>query len=545
MNPRIELLTLLESAPAAPVFGRAWPHGAQRAALSDASHLRHALADVACDTDAEAVLCLDAGFPLPDDRLIARLLAGPADAWHAGLRLGLEGQPRQLDHVSPLWMLNAPLDPTIETTSWRLSLRALLVRTRVLSQLSGPEGGFDTLTGAGLDLGLRWIRGGALIRHVPDLVPEGSARDDVPTDADGIRLIVRHHGRLWAGWALQRALVTREVGVAGVASLGRLVRASNVAPIAHYTPADRAPGSVDRTVSVIIPTIDRYAYLEPLLHQLAAQTMAPHQVIVADQTPSDRRREDLTHVEPDLPVTVIGLQSPGQSTARNAALRQATGELVLFLDDDDEIGPDLLEGHLQRLVEGVDASCGGVDDATAGPPPEGFRHRRASDVFPTNNTMLRRAVLQRTKLFDPAFDRLPMEDHDLGMRLHQGGSLLVYDPSVLVFHHHASVGGLRVHGTRAVTRASSRRSLTERNLPAVTELYLAHRYLTSRQGREGRAIRVVGVLSGDGPMGRRMGRAAIQLVLLPGTVRAIRRADRAAMEMAATHRGIPSLGSEA
>lgn len=544
VNPLIELLILAGSGPVGTAAKRDWPHGPQRAVACTASALHEALAAPAAAPDVEAVLCLDAALPLPDPGLLARLLAGPADAWHAGLRLGLEGQPRMLDHVSPLWMLNAPLDHSIETTSWRVSMRALLARVAVFDQLGGPGPAFDTLAGAGLELGLRWIRAGALMRHVPDLVPDSSAPDELPTDADGIRLIGSHYGRLWAGWALQRALVTREVGVAGATSLGRLVRASSAAPGAHYIPAHRAAGSVDRTVSVVIPTLDRYAYLEPLLHQLAAQTVVPHQVIVTDQTPTDRRRHDLTDIEPELHVTVIGLPFPGQSTARNAALRQATGELVLFIDDDDEIGHDLLAEHLRRLIDGVDASCGGVDDATAGPPPVGFRHRRASDVFPTNNSMMRRVALERTGLFDPAFDGLPMEDHDLGMRLHQAGALLVYDPSVLVFHHHAPVGGLRVHGTRAITRASSRRSLTERNLPTVTELYLGHRYLTGRQRHEGRAVRLLSTLSGDGPTLRRLGRAAIQVALLPDTVRTMRRADRAAVALAATHLGVPPLGPE-
>ncbi len=91
-------------------------------------------------------------------------------------------------------------------------------------------------------------------------------------------------------------------------------------------------------------------------------------------------------------------------------------------------------------------------------------------MFPTNNTMLRRSALERSGLFDLAFDRGSRADHDLGMRLHLAGAALVYDPDVEVYHHHAPIGGLRTHGARTVTRASARRSLTQRNLPSVTEL---------------------------------------------------------------------------
>ena len=162
--------------------------------------------------------------------------------------------------------------------------------------------------------------------------------------------------------------------------------------------------------------------------------------------------------------------------------------MALFIDDDDEIPPTLLEDHLRLLGDGIDAICGAVDDATAGPPPPGFRHRRSSDVFPTNNATVRMTALARSGLFDPAYDHGPRADHDIGMRLHLSGAVMVYDPSVQVHHLHASSGGLRTHGARKVTRASARRSLTQRDLPAVTQQYLARRYYDDRQRREGRAV---------------------------------------------------------
>ncbi len=537
MSGSIELITLTGRG----TFRPEWTLGPQRAVAATAPRLHSTLVD----STADAVLCLDARLPLPAEELLRDLLAGPGDAWHGGLRLGLAGQPPLLDHVNPLWMLNASAPPDIASTSWRISLRALLVRTTVLRQLGGPDGVFDTLGGAGLDLGLRWIRAGALTRHIPDLVAEATIAEAPPSEADGIRLVTRHHGRRWAAWAVQRALVTGEIGATSAARLLALTTHRRPEAPPHYEPPARAPGRLDRTVSVIVPTIDRYTYLEPLLHQLAAQTVAPHEVIVADQTPGDRRRDDLGTIEPDLPVTVIGLPQPGQSTARNAAIEASTGELLLLLDDDLDIEPDLIADHLRRLQSGVDATSGGVDDATAGPPPEGFRHRRASDVLPGGHTILRRASLRRSGLFDPAFDHGPRADHDLGMRLHLGGAVLIYDPTVMVFHFHAPAGGLRVHGARKITRASARRSLTQRNLPAATELYLGRRYFTAHQNAEADAVRIMSILSGDGPRFRRLVRAGVQLALLPGSLRTIRAQRRRAEAFLADHRELPQLTTAA
>jgi GT2 family glycosyltransferase len=533
MRPSIELINLT----GAGTYERVWDHGPQRVVAATPSRLSAALRP----STADAVLCLDARLPVPSPETLDRLLDGPGDAWHSGLLLGLDGHPRAIDYVNPLWMLNAPANPSLESTSWRLSLRALLVRTTVLDQLGGPARGFDTLSGVGLDLGLRWTLAGALVRHTPDLAAASAPVDSPPTDIDGLRIISRQYGRQWAGWSLARGAANHELSCKQLLRLGRTILRTGRETTAPYLPPGRAPGSTDRTVSVIVPTIDRYAYLEPLLHQLAAQTVPPHEVIIADQTPQDRRRSDLARIEPSLPVTVIGLPIPGQSTARNAAIQRSTGELLLFIDDDDEIGPDLIGAHMERMTDGIDASCGGVDDATAGPPPEGFQHRRASDVFPTNNTMLRREALQASGLFDLVYDRGSRADHDLGMRLHQQGAMLLYDPSVLVFHHHAPAGGLRSHGARTVTRAGARRSLRIRHLPSTTELYLGRRYFTDRQNRENGPIRLFSLLAGEGSVLRQVLRAVVQIVLLPSSARQIAASQREASLVLADRPSIPPL----
>jgi len=490
----------------------------------------------------DAVLLMDAAFALPDGGLLARLLDGPADVWHGGVALGLGDQPRSWDRVDPLSMFSAPVDPSVEVTSWRVSLRAALIHSEVIRQLGAPDPDFETLSGAGLDLGLRWIRSGALVRHVPSLVSADAEPELPPTVGDGLRLVARHRGRMWAGWAFLRGL-RQEIPIRSVVASARRLRTTEPPALVHYAaPEERqVGGDTDRTVSVILPTVDRYSYLEPLLQQLAAQTIAPHQVIVADQTPLDHRRHDLASVAPSLPLSVIELGEPGQCTSRNAAIAAATGEFLLFIDDDDDVPVDLIEGHLSRMLDGVDASSGAVDDATAGPPPVGFRHRRASDVFPTNNTLLRRSALVPTGLFDPAYDRGARADHDLGMRLHLSGAQLVYDPSIEVFHHHAPVGGLRTHGARKVTRAGSRRSLTQRHLPSLTERYLAHRYFRPDQAGEGLVISALSQLGGDGPRWRRVARAALQLVLMPSTVRALRCVDRDARALLTRRPPIPDL----
>lgn len=516
---------------------QSWPHGSAQITGTQVDEVADALAQVRAD----AVLCLTAAAPVPEPDLLERLLAGPADVWHAGLRLGLGGHPRVLDYVQPQWMLTTPVDPSAEVTSPLLSLRAVLIRRTVLEQLGGLDRSFTTLSGAGLEAGVRWTRAGALIRHVPELVPVGTEPCTPPSQVDGLRIILGQFGRKWAIWALGRSIRHREISAGEIRSALGVIRDNPPPAAPHYRTPHQNSGDTQRTVSVILPTIDRYSYLEPLLHQLSGQTRPPHQVLIVDQTPHDRRRDDLSLVAPRLPVEIHALDTPGQSTARNLAIGHATGEALLFIDDDDEIPDDLIEQHLLRLSPGVDAICGGVDDATAGPPPPGFRHRRASDVFPTNNTLLRREALTRSGLFDPVFDRGPRADRDIGTRLHLSGAMMVYDPSVMIFHHHAPAGGLRTHGARRVTRASARRSLTVRHLPALTELYIGMRYYTRRQQQEMRLLRMLSALSGEGQRNQRAMRMVVQASLQPSTYRHILRTEREARRLMSNRPEIPSL----
>ena len=96
--------------------------------------------------------------------------------------------------------------------------------------------------------------------------------------------------------------------------------------------------------------------------------------------------------------------------------------------------------------------------------------------------------------------------------------------------------------TDTAARASARRSLTERNLPSVTELYLGRKYFTEDQRAEGRRIALLSNFSREGSGVRRLQRAAVQLALLPSTWKLLRDADRRAARLFASRPSTPALG---
>ncbi|HWZ85066.1 MAG TPA: glycosyltransferase family A protein [Thermoanaerobaculia bacterium] len=523
-----------------------WPLGRAIGVAATPGALHRAVADELARSAAEAQLFWGSRLGAPNPARIEEALGRPGDVWHAGLRLGMGGLPAAIDFVAPVWMLNCDPDPAVEATSWRLSLEACLARTEVLRSLGGPRPEFETLAGAGLELGHRWITRGALIRSLPSLLAgaeKETERVRLPLE-DEMRFVRARFGRFWLRWSLLRAVLTKRAGLREAVALGRRLEREPTFPVPPPLRGASAPDrpSRRRTVTVLVPTVDRYPYLEKLLEQLGRQTVRPLEVIVVDQTSPERRRANLAASFPSLPLRVIELDRAGQCSSRNAGLEASSGDCILFLDDDDEVPSDLIERHLASLdAFRNEVSCGVAEEDGAGPLPEAFRLYRSSDVFPTNNSLIVRDVLSRSGLFDLTYDRGARADADLGMRIYLAGCLMVLNPEIKALHHHAPSGGLRTHGARVITYASSRKRLMHRHLPAITEIYLARRYFSERQADEFLWLQAVATLAFKGAVLRRALKAVIGVALLPDTLRQIRRRDREARALLGAGPRIPRL----
>jgi glycosyltransferase involved in cell wall biosynthesis len=112
--------------------------------------------------------------------------------------------------------------------------------------------------------------------------------------------------------------------------------------------------------SVIIPTHNRPDLVVRAIRSVYSQTCPPHEVIVID----DASQPPLV-----LPADLAGgrtrvirnERSIGGAAARNTGLRDASTEIVAFLDDDDEWLPEKMEIQLAWLRDNPDASlvtCG-------------------------------------------------------------------------------------------------------------------------------------------------------------------------------------------
>jgi glycosyltransferase involved in cell wall biosynthesis len=276
-----------------------------------------------------------------------------------------------------------------------------------------------------------------------------------------------------------------------------------------------------------------------LLGQLRSQTVPPLEIVIVDQTRKDRRQEDLPAKFPELPIRVFTMDRAGQCSSRNTGIEASRGEFLLFLDDDDEVPPDLIEKHLEAIEAFGSEVSSGVAEEVGAPLPDAFKRTRTSDVFPTNNSLIRKSILAGSGLFDLAYDRGARADADLGMRIYLAGNLMVLNSDIRVLHHHAPSGGLRTHGARVITYASSRSRLLHRHLPTTTEIYLDRRYFSKRQVTEALWLSLLGTFSVRGSAPRRAAKAALAALLLPHTLWVVRKQGRRAAELLRDHPRIP------
>ncbi len=184
-------------------LGEVWP--AEASPISLIARVQQVLET----SSAEAFLFWDSVLGAPDGHLIQEVTGSCGGVWHAGLLLGMSGLPGMMDFVNPTWMLNCDSNPAQESTSWRLSLRASLIRTEVIRKMGFISPEFKTLEAAGLDLGHRYISRGVILRNLPSLVSKTIIphMPEIPIE-DEFRFIRRRFGRSWTRWTLMRAALT-------------------------------------------------------------------------------------------------------------------------------------------------------------------------------------------------------------------------------------------------------------------------------------------------------------------------------------------------
>lgn len=105
-------------------------------------------------------------------------------------------------------------------------------------------------------------------------------------------------------------------------------------------------------ISIIIPVYNVEKYVSICINSILEQVFEDYEIILVDDGSKDRSGSICDEYrEKDSRISVIHKTNGGLSDARNAGLKQAKGEYLLFVDSDDYIG----ENSLQSIAKCVES----------------------------------------------------------------------------------------------------------------------------------------------------------------------------------------------
>ncbi len=231
-------------------------------------------------------------------------------------------------------------------------------------------------------------------------------------------------------------------------------------------------------LSLIIPTYQREAVLRATLRDVLRQEYLAYEIIVVDQTAAHEPDTEAVLAELDAAGKLIWLRVGWASLprARNVGIRQAQGDIVVFIDDDVQLPPDFLAMHARHYQrEDVGAIAGRVLDRQkladspdlsidllppeASDPAIAWYHldlvhtvkpQRVLSARGCNMSFRRSLFIQHHLWFDERFRGSAVrEESDVCLRLRATGCIIWYDPEAWLVHLGEETGGCHDLSTRS------------------------------------------------------------------------------------------------
>lgn len=230
------------------------------------------------------------------------------------------------------------------------------------------------------------------------------------------------------------------------------------------TAETRPPMQTPASLSIIIPNWNGAHFLPTCLDSLAAQTVAPLEVIVVDNASTDGSQALLR--DRYVWVRLLALdENRGFTGACNAGMTAARGDYVALLNNDTEVDAGWVAAVVDAFARTPDAgsiaskmllfdqrdhfhTAGDFFTRSGRPGNRGVWQRdvgqydREEYVFSAcgGSAVYRRTMLDQIGLLDDDFF-FSGEDVDLGWRAQLAGWRCLYTPQAIVYHHLSATGG--------------------------------------------------------------------------------------------------------
>jgi glycosyltransferase involved in cell wall biosynthesis len=104
-------------------------------------------------------------------------------------------------------------------------------------------------------------------------------------------------------------------------------------------------------ISVVIPTYNRPEYLKKAIETVLAQTYKNIEIVIVDDTSYVDNRKIVDSFNDDRILYFKNKKNMGAPFSRNKGIKEAKGEYVAFLDDDDEWKPEKLVKQLKEFSD--------------------------------------------------------------------------------------------------------------------------------------------------------------------------------------------------
>jgi GT2 family glycosyltransferase len=212
-------------------------------------------------------------------------------------------------------------------------------------------------------------------------------------------------------------------------------------------------------LTIIIATYNRKDILQKALDAYRSQS-APEEILemlVVDDGSTDGTDSMVAQSNEGSPIPIRYFRQDhrGAAAARNLAIREARGDLLLFTDDDVVPSHTLVEEHLKWHRQNPDpcvAVLGFIPwDPEVHPTPfmnwlimggpllnlrECSKRKEVGlGFFYTGNLSLKAEFLRKNGTFDEDFRSYGYEDLELGYRLTRRGLRLLYNPDAVGYHY--------------------------------------------------------------------------------------------------------------
>lgn len=272
-------------------------------------------------------------------------------------------------------------------------------------------------------------------------------------------------------------------------------------------------------------TYNRAALLERVLDACFEQTIPErsYEVVLVNDGSTDETPEVIERAREraNCRFVVVDQANAGLAKARNAGIARASGERIVFIDDDVLPLPNFVEEHLrshashpQAIVRGGAINVESFDDL---PPPVWTIKNYSGNYFWTTNVSVPLATIRGIGGFNETFSEYGWEDIDVGLRLRARGVKAVFNPKALAYHYKPRPRASEVEKMVRQARAQARTAVMLVGLHPHWRAFLATginpaqrraQALVNRFNTEGRLRARLGDLSPDRVLSQREERAA-------------------------------------